>query len=512
MESAVADARAACEEHRWGDAWRLFSQVSGDALDVDDLDRFATAAYLTGRDEEGLARWGEAHQRCVDDGSVHRAAHFGMRLAQSLGFMGDFPRCSGWVDRTARLLDEAGIDCVEQGYLEHALGMGRLFGAGDVPGALDHFEQAGKVAARFGDRELGTLARIADGRMMVYLGDVAEGMALLDEAMVSIEAGELSTVATGDAYCTVIDACSELSDVVRCRAWTTSMLRWCDTQQELVLYRGHCFIHCAEVLLVLGRWREAVVEAQQACDRLAGPVPSAVGAAACLEGDLLRLLGDHDAAEAAYLRANELGHDPQPGLALLRLVQGRRRRRRCHGPAGLGPGRGPGVARPAARSVGRVFLAVGDIDIARSAGEELGSIAAEPRIRDARRPRRRARVGAVHLAAGDARGALQELRRAFVSFRDLGALVRGGPHPPADRGRLRGARRRRVRRHGAGLGARRAGGILRRARRADHGRHGASRRPHPAGAGRPAAPGERPDQPRRSARSCSSARRPWRAT
>ena len=31
-------------------------------------------------------------------------------------------------------------------------------------------------------------------------------------------------------------------------------------------------------------------------------------------------------------------------------------------------------------------------------------------------------VGAVHLAAGDARGALQELRRAFVSFRDLGAL------------------------------------------------------------------------------------------
>ena len=252
MKSAVADARTACEEHRWGDAWRLFSQVSGDALDVDDLDRCATAAFLTGRGEEGVARWGEAHQRCVDDGSVHRAAHFGMRLAQSLGFIGDFPRCSGWVDRTARLLDEAGIDCVEQGYLEHALGMGRLFGAGDVPGALTHFEQAGKVAARFGDRELGTLARIAAGRMRVYLGDVAEGMALLDESMVSIEAGELSTVATGDAYCTVIDACSELSDVVRCRAWTTSMLRWCDAQQELVLYRGHCFIHCAEVLLVLG--------------------------------------------------------------------------------------------------------------------------------------------------------------------------------------------------------------------------------------------------------------------
>ena len=295
------------------------------------------------------------------------------------------PRCSGWVDRTARLLDEAGIDCVEQGYLEHALGMGRLFGAGDVPGALTHFEQAGKVAARFGDRELGTLARIAAGRMRVYLGDVAEGMALLDESMVSIEAGELSTVATGDAYCTVIDACSELSDVVRCRAWTTSMLRWCDAQQDLVLYRGHCFIHCAEVLLVLGRWREAVIEAQRACDRLAGTVPSALGAAACLEGDLLRLLGDHAAAEAAYVRANELGHDPQPGLALLRFVQGdadgaasmvRRVLAQTEDPASRGRLLGPSVD---------VFLAVGDIDIARSAGEELGSIAAEPRLRDARR-------------------------------------------------------------------------------------------------------------------------------
>src|SRR5437879_3013563 len=80
-------------------------------------------------------------------------------------------------------------------------------------------------------------------RLLACLGDVAEGAALLDEAMVSIEANELSPMATGDAYCTVIDACSELFDFGRCRAWTESFGRWCDTQQELVLYRGHCFLH-----------------------------------------------------------------------------------------------------------------------------------------------------------------------------------------------------------------------------------------------------------------------------
>ena len=111
--------------------------------------------------------------------------------------------------------------------------------------------------------------------MLIYLGDIAEGMALLDEAMVSIEAGELSPLATGDAYCTVIDACSELFDLGRCRAWTESFVRWCDTQQELVLYRGHCFLHRAEVLGCSGRGPKPSIEARHACDRLAAPGPPA---------------------------------------------------------------------------------------------------------------------------------------------------------------------------------------------------------------------------------------------
>ncbi|HJR25122.1 MAG TPA: hypothetical protein VJ804_06590, partial [Acidimicrobiales bacterium] len=321
MERVTADARAACDEHRWGDAWRLYSQVPGD-LDIDDLGRFAIAAYLTGRDEEGFDLWGRAHRASIDAGSIHRAAHFGVRLSQALLFKGDLARSRGWVDRVAQVLDAAGIDCVEQGYLEHGLGMARLFESGDLAAALAHFERAAKVAARFADRELATVARMSAGRIRIYLGEVADGLTMLDAAVVSIEAGELSPFATGDAWCTVIDACAELSDVVRCRSWTTSMQRWCDEQQELVLYRGHCLIHAAEVLLVLGRWREGVEEARHACERLAGPLPAVLGIASHLEADLLRLLGDVDGADAAYRRAGELGHDPQPGLALLRLAQG----------------------------------------------------------------------------------------------------------------------------------------------------------------------------------------------
>lgn len=417
---AVEDARAASDSDRWGDAWRLLSGVAVDELDLDDLDRLATAAYLTGHDEEGFAHWVRAHQLCASTGALHRAAHFGVKLAQGLGFKGDLGRCHGWVDRTARLLDEAGIDCVEQGYLEHGLAMLRIFEAGDLAGAHAHFVQAGKIGARYAHRELVTLARIGEGRMLIYLGEIAEGMGLLDEAMVSIEAGELSTLATGDAYCTVIDACAELQDLGRCRSWTTSFVRWCDSQQELVLYRGHCFLHRAEVLGLLGAWDEALVEARHACDRLAAPVnPMALGAAWCLEGDLLRLVGDLDGAEAAYRRASELGRDPQPGLALLRLAQDRLDAAHAMSRRALGEAEDP-IAR--ARLLGphvEVALAAGDTASSRTAAGELRAVAAELGTPLLRAHAARA-SGAVLLAEGDPEAALVDLRRAFNELNALG--------------------------------------------------------------------------------------------
>ena len=420
MVPAIDGARAASEAHRWGDAWRHWSTFAPEGLDVDDLDRAATAAYLTGHDEEGFARWMRAHQVCLADDALHRAAHFGGKLAQGYGFKGDLGRCRGWVDRTARLLDEAHIDCVEQGYLEHGLGMLRILEAGDVAGAHAHFVHAGKIGARFAHRDLITVARIGEGRTLIYLGDIADGVALLDEAMVAIEASELSPLAAGDAYCSVIDACSELFDLERCRAWTDSFVRWCDTQQELVLYRGHCFLHRAEVLEWLGAWPEALVQARHACDRLAAPVnPAALGGAFAVEGDLLRLVNDFRAAEAAYVRASEYGHDPQPGLALLRFAQGEIEAAAAMIRRALDEAGDP-ISR--ARHLGafvEVMLATGDTSAARDAVDELRQVAATLGSSLLRAHAARA-AGAVLKAEGDPKNALVELRRAFSGFQALG--------------------------------------------------------------------------------------------
>lgn len=425
MVSALDEARAACDRSRWGDAWRLLAAVDLDGLEVDDLDRRAVAAFLTGHHPDAFAAWTLAHQRCTADASVHRAAHFGARIAEALGFMGDLARCRGWIDRVGEQLEQAGIDCVEQGYLEHGLGLLRVFEAGDLAGGHAHFVQAGKIAARYAHRELSTLARIAEGRMLIYLGDLPEGMALLDGAVVSIEAGDLSPLATGDAYCTVIDACSELFDLERCRAWTDSFTRWCAGQQDLVLYRGHCFMHRAEVTGLLGRWPEALEEARHACARLAEPVhPMALAAASVIEGDLLRLMGDLVGAEASYRRVSEHGRDPQPGLALLRVAQGNPDAgeaaiRRAVGEAG------DPVAR--AHLLGafvEIVLEAGDVGAARAAAVELGEIASMFRT-GLLRAMAQSAMGAVLLTEGDAAGALVELRAAANELNRLGVVHEG---------------------------------------------------------------------------------------
>jgi len=407
VDGAIERGRQAVAASRWGDAWRALSPLDVDTLDIDDLDRLATASYLTGRDEDAFDLWTRAHQRCIAEGSVHRAAAFGARLAQTFAFKGDLSRCRGWTERVANLLEEAGIDCVEQGYLEFGQAMVQLFSKGDVPGAHALFVRAFEVFNGTETTEVAAMARVGEGRMVVYLGEVTRGLTLLDEVAVAVEAGDLSAVARGDAYCTLIDGVWELSDLVRCRDWTARFSRWCDQQQELVLYHGNCLLHRAAMMRELGDWPAALTEVRGACARLAAPVNMlTLGGALATEGDIHRLLGNFADAEATYLQANEHGCQPQPGLALLRLAQGRVDAATVMMQRVLAESQDPVSRSNHLPAAVEIAMAAGDIEAARAASDELRGIAAELAM-----PLLRARAGcargAVLLADGNARGALR---------------------------------------------------------------------------------------------------------
>jgi DNA-binding NarL/FixJ family response regulator len=418
----IGRARDAFNRQAWRRAYdELSAAAVAEPLEVDDLERLASAAYLAGLSDESRSAWISAHEKCAHIGDVARAVRCAFWLAFGLLNAGDLARGGGWVDRAQRLLDDRKIDSVERGYLRYASALRAAF-SGDVKAGHEAFHAAAEIGVLFHDPELAALSRIGEGRCLIWLDRVDEGVALLDEGMVAIEANDLSAIAIGDAYCTAIEGYTELFDVRRAHTWTVALSRWVDGQPELMLYRGQCLIHRAEILYLRGDWDAAAGQIEEAYRRLVDPVGQrSRGAAAYLQGDLHRLRGQDRAAEAQFRLASELGRDPQPGLALLRLATGKVEAaaasiRRAYHEAGDPMSR----ARLAAGYV-EISLAIGDVAAARSAADELGTVAStlgQPLPTTLHLQLQ----GAVLLAENQPEPALAALRQSLSGWHELDAV------------------------------------------------------------------------------------------
>src|SRR4029453_10342101 len=133
---------------------------------------------------------------------------------------------------------------------------------------------------RWGEPDLAAMSRLGVGRALIRLGQTGPGVALLDEVMAAVEAGELSPVVVGDLYCSVIEGCQELFDLRRAQQWTAVLPAWGAGQPDLVPYRGQCLLHRAELLTLHGAWPEAMEEARRASARFLEPTGHPPGGAA----------------------------------------------------------------------------------------------------------------------------------------------------------------------------------------------------------------------------------------
>jgi DNA-binding CsgD family transcriptional regulator len=388
-------------------------------LDGDELERQAKTAYLGGRIPDAMLALQRAQQFHARQGDHRRAA----RSAFWLGFLllgrGELAQGSGWLARARRLLEHEPPDCPEQGYLLLPATL-ELLETGNPAAARATAARAAGIGRQAGEADLVGLALFLQGAAAVTGGDVAEGLALLDEAMVAVVAGELSPEVTGWVYCGVIDVCQEVSELRRAREWTGALAAWCDSRPDMVTFTGQCLVHRAEILRLGGAWAEAVEAARRAAERLAeADDEQAIGAAAYQRAEVHRVLGELDAAADAYQLASRWGHEPQPGLALLRLAQGRNGAaeaaiRRLLGETGDRLHRSRLL--PAATEI---LLAAGDTGAAADAAAELDGIAGDygtPALLAAAGHAR----GAVLLATGDAEAAVATLRGAWRAWRDLG--------------------------------------------------------------------------------------------
>jgi DNA-binding CsgD family transcriptional regulator len=388
------------------------------------VELLGAAAYLIGQVDDSVDAWGRAHHGCLRAGDVAGAARCAFWLSFILLNKGELVHGGGWVHRGQRLLDEGQADCVERGYMRYVASLHAAF-EGDIEAGLSGFSEAATIGDRFGDPQLVALSRVGEGRCLIYRGEVTEGMALLDEAMVSVTTQEVSPVVVGDLYCTAIEGCQEVFDVRRAREWTAALSRWCDAQPELVLYRGQCLVHRAELMLLAGAWPAAGAEVQRACDRLAQPTSQrALGAAFYVRGELHRLRGEFGDAERAYRQASRSGRQPQPGVALLRLAQGRLDNAQAMMRRVLDETEDAVTRSGLLAPYAEILLATGDVDAARGAVDELSEIAATRNTPLLSALSSHA-TGAVLLAEGDARAALAALRRASSAWSELEAPYEG---------------------------------------------------------------------------------------
>ncbi|MDX2297796.1 MULTISPECIES: LuxR family transcriptional regulator [Streptomyces] len=472
MSAPVVDragrARDAVTHERWAEAYTLLharDRHPDRALTAGELDALSDAAWWSGHLDESVAARLRAHSAHVAAGDHRGAGAAAWWLHHEYAGLGRPAVAAGWLHRAHHHLDEL-PPCPEQSLLAWT-DVEEATARGDGPAALAAAARMTRLAEDSGSPDLRALGRQAGATALLARGRRAEGLALLDEAVRAAAAGELSVLCTGRLYGLALTRCEEAADLGRAVEWTRTAMEWCATTGDGENpFRGIIRAHRVAVLDLLGEWTAAEEEARRACREVPPDSLESAAAAYCAVGDVQRRQGRLDQAARSYAHAHELGRLPQPGLALLRLAQGRaetaaaglRLALACqdarHGPmararllaAATEVALATGAVREAADAAAELDVLAGDVPLLRAlADTAAGAVAlvTEPDATPAalrraldgwlrlRVPYEAARVRTLLAAAARAAGDHEAARREQALARDGFARLGAGAGPDA---------------------------------------------------------------------------------
>jgi class 3 adenylate cyclase len=410
--------RAALTRYAWREAYELLGAADGVApLAAEDLEGLAEAAWWSGQLAAVIDARERAYRAYTETGRLRRAGYVAVMLVRDYFSKRDSAVAGAWLSRAERLL-ESDEDSPEKAWLFRTKSVIAIEGQREFAQGLDYALMTMEIAGRVKDRDLLALGLHDQGRALLALGRAKEGMALMDEATVAAVAGELSPWATAAIYCNMIMECHHVADVRRAGEWSDAAKRWCD-RQAIAGFPGMCRVYRAEVMRLRGAWTEAEAEARRACEELREFNLGYCAGAFYELGEVRLRVGDLSGAEEAFRNAHELGRDPQPGLALLRLAQGRV-------PAALssikhavaGQTRDRLLRARMLPALVEAAIAGQDLPTASAAVEDLAAVA-----RDYGSPAleamARSSAGTVHAARGEPAKAVEALREAVRLWVEL---------------------------------------------------------------------------------------------
>jgi DNA-binding CsgD family transcriptional regulator len=307
-------------EQSWSEVYKAL-KAREQELKPEERYQLALAAYLTGHDGESMDILARTHHQFLENEKIGKAVRCAFWIGMLHMFKGERARGSGWFSRAQRLVEEHQYEGPENGLLLLPAGLGSL-GAGNAEMAQINFKNAFETGKGYNDPDLTTLSLLGQGQALIQSGNIPGGLALLDESMVAVESAHISALVVGIVYCAVIETCQKIFDIRRAQEWTAVLSRWCESQPDLVPFRGQCLIRRSQIRHIHGEWSAALDEMQRACQILSEPPGEpAAGEAYYQLAEIFRLRGDFQQAEKLFVEANNWARKPQPGLALLRLAK-----------------------------------------------------------------------------------------------------------------------------------------------------------------------------------------------
>lgn len=419
---ALEDARAAAAREAWRTAYTTYGAVDPAELTAGDFEHFGEAAWWSGRIDEAIRHREKAFAAYAAAGDDRGAARLALTLAWDYEGKGSFAVSNGWFANAERLLANL-EEGPEQARLLLTKGLGAMI-QGEFETAVSTFDEAYELSKRVGSRDGQMLALSGKGRTFITAGRIDEGLALLDEASASALCGDISAHSAGLVYCITISACQDVGDYRRAAEWTEAANRFCDTL-DVTGFPGACRVHRAEAMRLRGDWSAAEAQALAACEELKD-FDQMIPAAGWYEiGEIRRRRGDLAGAEEAYRVSSELGREPQPGISLVRLAEGKVDAALAGIRRSLEEAKGPLFRLRRLPAQVEIAIAAGDLATARAAVAEMEETVDSYKIGDRRAAAFDATVhfahGQILLAEGDWNGASVALKHARNEWQGIGA-------------------------------------------------------------------------------------------
>jgi DNA-binding CsgD family transcriptional regulator len=312
----VEEGSAALRDGDAAVARRAFELALAEAESGEAFEGLAKALYLEREYEAAAAHYERAYaayRRERDPAGAGRAALTSSWIAGNV--LGDWAVQSGWLARGRSILEEAGEDGPEHGWVLIV----RASSEPDAQAREALLREAIAVGRRLGDPDIEFEALSVLGGLFVMTDRVEEGLGFLDESLAAACAGELTDLATVDAiFCGFFWACELVNDVPRADQW---MRAAADLMERRNVVAAFCRAHYGGILTAAGRWDQAETELLAAAGHFDRGMSGRRAAAVIRLGDLRVRQGRLEEA-ARLLEGLEHHPDAVRVLAALHLARG----------------------------------------------------------------------------------------------------------------------------------------------------------------------------------------------